>query len=162
VLADVAPLIRDNGVDGIRAFFEEGEKGFRTLEEAARSLSTHLDQPLMPDAKKLARSMIQDSAGLWRWRWDPATGRREFLHPPSENEALLAAATRVISPIVLVRAEFSHLLTDEGVNRFKELAPQLRIVTAKGVGHMFTADRNDDFAAELMTWLERTPERASA
>lgn len=162
MLADVAPLMRDDGVDGIRAFFAEGENGFLTLEDAARSLSTHLHQLLMPDASKLARSMILDSGGRWRWRWDPATGRREFLHPPSENDALLAAAARVRSPVVLVRAELSHLLTDEGVARFQALAPQLRVVNAKGVGHMFTADRNDAFAAELLTWLERTPERASA
>ena len=160
MLADVAPMMRDDGVDGIRAFFAEGEDGFATLEEAAASLARHLGQPLMPDAKKLARSMIKDSADRWRWRWDPATGRREFLHPPSENQALLEAAARVRSPLVLVRAELSHLLTDEGVDRFQALAPQLRVVDAKGVGHMFTADRNDAFAAELLTWLERTPERA--
>ena len=52
-----------------------------------------------------------------------------------------------------------HLLTDEGVNTFKHLTPQLEVVMAKGVGHMFTADRNDGFAAELLEWLERTPER---
>jgi len=51
------------------------------------------------------------------------------------------------------------LLTDEGVATFKRLAPQLEIVLAQGVGHMFTADRNDGFAAQLLDWLARTPER---
>ncbi len=162
MLADVAPLMRDDGVDGIRTFFAEGEAGFSSLDEAADSLARHLDQPRIADAAKLARSMQQDITGRWRWRWDPATGRREFLHPPSENEAVLAAAARVTAPIVLVRAEHSHLLTDEGVAKFKELAPQLQVVTAMGVGHMFTADRNDGFAAELLEWLARTPERKSA
>jgi pimeloyl-ACP methyl ester carboxylesterase len=157
MLADVAPMMRDDGVDGIRAFFAEGEAGFATLDEAADSLSRHLNQPCMDDSSRLARAMRRDDAGRWYWRWDPATGKREFLHPPSENEALLAAAARVKSPIVLVRAELSHLLTDEGVARFQQLAPQLEIVTAKGVGHMFTADRNDGFAAQLLECLERTP-----
>jgi pimeloyl-ACP methyl ester carboxylesterase len=157
MLADVAPMIRDNGVDGIRAFFAEGEAGFATLDEAADSLARHLNQPRMEDASRLARAMRKDEAGRWHWRWDPATGKREFLHPPSENEALLAAAARVKSPIVLVRAELSHLLTDEGVDRFQQLAPQLEVITAKGVGHMFTADRNDAFAAQLLECLERTP-----
>jgi pimeloyl-ACP methyl ester carboxylesterase len=157
MLADVAPMIRDNGVDCIRAFFAEGEAGFATLDEAADSLARHLNQPRMEDASRLARAMRKDEAGRWHWRWDPATGKREFLHPPSENEALLAAAARVKSPIVLVRAELSHLLTDEGVDRFQQLAPQLEVITAKGVGHMFTADRNDAFAAQLLECLERTP-----
>jgi len=159
MLADVAPEMRDEGVDGIRAFFAEGAAGFATLDQAADSLSRHLDQPRMADAGKLARSMRQDDAGRWHWRWDPATGRAEFLHPPSENASLLAAAAQIKSPLVLVRAELSHLLTDQGVATFKRLAPQLEVVTAPGVGHMFTADRNDGFAAQLLDWLARTPER---
>jgi len=162
MLADVAPLMRDDGVDGIRAFFAEGEAGFDTLDQAADSLARHLDHPRVRDATRLARSMRQDAAGRWHWRWDPATGRPEFLHPPSEGEALLAAAARMTSPIVLVRAELSHLLTDEGVDRFRQLTPQLQVVTAIGVGHMFTADRNDGFGAELLEWLAKTPERTGA
>jgi pimeloyl-ACP methyl ester carboxylesterase len=159
MLADVAPMMRDDGVDGIRAFFAEGAHGFSTLDAAADSLARHLDQPRMADASKLARSMRQDTAGRWQWRWDPATGKRDFLHPPSENEALLAAAARVTCPIILVRAELSHLLTDAGVAMFKQLAPQLEVVTAPGVGHMFTADRNDGFATQLLASLARIPER---
>ena len=157
MLADVAPMMRDDGVDGIREFFAEGEAGFSTLDEAAESLAHHLNQPRMDDSSRRARAMRQDDTGRWHWRWDPATGKREFLHPPSEDQALLAAATRVKSPIVLVRAELSHLLTDEGVARFQQLAPQLEVITAKGVGHMFTADRNDAFAAQLLECLKRTP-----
>jgi pimeloyl-ACP methyl ester carboxylesterase len=159
MLADVAPDMRDDGVDGIRAFFAEGATGFATLDSAADSLAHHLDQPRMADANKLARSMRKDETGRWQWRWDPETGRREFLHPPSENESLLAAAAQVTCPLVLVRAELSHLLTDAGVEKFKKLAPQLEVVTAPGVGHMFTADRNDGFAAQLIDRLARTPER---
>jgi pimeloyl-ACP methyl ester carboxylesterase len=159
MLADVAPMIRNDGIDGIRAFYAEGEAGFETLDQAASSLAGNLDQRPLADASGLARSMRQDAAGRWHWRWDPATGHAQFLHPPSEGEALLAAAARVTSPVVLVRAELSHLLTDEGVAKFQELAPQLQVVIAKGVGHMFTADRNDGFAADLLGWLEKTPER---
>ncbi len=162
MLADVAPLMRDHGIDGIRGFFAEGAAGFGSLDQAADSLAHHLDQPRIDDASRLARSMRQDAAGRWHWRWDPATGHADFLHPPSEGEAILAAAARVTSPIVLVRAELSHLLTDEGVARFQKLAPQMQVVTAMGVGHMFTADRNDGFAAELLDWLSKVPERIVA
>ena len=161
MLADVAPLMRDDGVDGIRTFFAESAAGFATLDDAAEVLARNLGQPRLREAARLTRSMRQDAAGRWHWRWDPATGRAEFLHPPSEGEAVLAAAARVTSPVVLVRAELSHLLTNEGVAEFQRLAPQLQVVTAKGVGHMFTADRNDAFAAELLGWLDRIPEGAT-
>ena len=160
MLADVAPLMRDDGVDGIRAFFDEGSAGFSSLEDAADSLARNLHQPRMADTSKLARSMrLDDDAGRWHWHWDPATGKREFLHPPSEGESILVAAARLQSPAVLVRAELSHLLTDEGVATFQRLAPQLEVMTAPGVGHMFTADRNDEFASQLLEVLARTPER---
>ena len=160
MLADVAPLMRDDGVVGIRQFFAESANGFATLDHAADTLARNLGQPRLGEPTRLSRSMRQDEAGRWHWRWDPATGRAEFLHPPSEGKAVLAAAARVTCPVVLVRAELSHLLTDAGVAAFRRLAPQLQVVTAMGVGHMFTADRNDAFAAELLGWLAQIPEGA--
>lgn len=161
MLADVAPLMIDEGIDGIRAFFAESTAGFATLDAAADTLARNLGQARIGDAGRLARSMRRDDDGRWHWRWDPATGRPEFLHPPSEAEALLAAAARVTSPVVLVRAELSHLITDAGVAAFQRLAPQLAVEMAPGVGHMFTADRNDAFAARLLHWLERIPEKTA-
>lgn len=162
VLADVAPLMLDYGVDGIRAFFAEGERGFDTLDQAADSLARNLGRPRIDDASRMARTMRQDASGRWHWPWDPKSGHPIFLHPPSEGEAILAAAARVTSPVVLVRAEHSHLLTDEGVARFQQLTPQLRVVTAPGAHHMFTADRNDTFASDLLEWLAQTPESVAA
>jgi pimeloyl-ACP methyl ester carboxylesterase len=161
MLADVAPLMREGGIDGIRGFYAEGAAGFDTLDQAADSLARHLDQPRVRDAARLARSMRRDAAGRWHWRWDPATGNPEFLYPPSEEVAIVAAAARVTSPVVMVRAELSHLVTDEGVERFHQLTPQLQVVTARGAGHMFTADRNDAFAADLLAWLAKVPERTA-
>lgn len=159
MLADVAPMIRDEGVSGIRAFFAEGVNGFSSLGEAADSLARHLQQPRISDPGKLARSMRRDDRGRWHWRWDPATGDPRFLHPPSEGESLLSAAARITSPVVMVRAEFSNVVTDEGVAEFRRLAPQLEVTLAPGVGHMFTANRNDGFAADLLARLDRVPER---
>lgn len=159
MLADVSPDMRDVGVDGIRNFFAEGESGFDTLDQAADSLASHLGQSRMADASKLEGSMRQDGAGRWHWRWDPATGKREFLLPLSENEAVISAAARVESPLIMVRAELSHLVTDQGVEKFRQLAPQLEVITAPGVGHMFTADRNDGFAAQLLDRLRQIPEK---
>ena len=162
MLADVAPLMRDDGVNAIRGFYAEGAAGFGTFGDAAESLSRHLGQPRMADPSRLARAMRRDGDGRWHWHWDPATGDPQFLHPPSEAEALLAAASRVRSPIVLVRAEHSNVLTDEGVERFRQLAPQLDVRIARGAHHMFTVDRNEGFAADLLDVLERTPERIAA
>lgn len=162
MLADVAPVMRDSGIDGIRAFFACSANGFASLDEAADALAQYLGQPRLPDPSRLGRAMRTDTNGRWHWHWDPATGKNQFLHPPSEGKAVLDAAARTRSPLILVRAEHSHLVTDEGVALFKRLAPQLEVSVAKGAAHMFTADRNDQFAADLLRQLAAYPARPPA
>lgn len=156
MLADVAPAMNDGGVDEIRGFFRASEAGFASLDEAADALHLHLGQPRLPDASGLAKAMRSDESGRLFWQWDPATTNPEFLHPPSEGEALIAAAAAVKSPVVLVRAELSSIINDDSVATFRRLTPQLEVVIAKGVGHMFTGDRNDAFADTLLHYLEQT------
>lgn len=155
MLADVAPAIEDEGVDGVRNFFRASEAGFASLEEAAQALHVHLGQPLLPDAAGLARAMRRGEDDRLHWHWDPRTTAPEFLHPPSEGQALLDAAARIGTPVVMVRAELSNLVTDRSVAIFRALTPQLEVVEAKGVGHMFTGDRNDAFAETLLVYLDR-------
>lgn len=154
MLADVAPAMRDEGVEGIRAFFRESEGGFASLDEAADALHRHLGQPRARDASGLAKAMRR-RGGRFFWHWDPRTAAPEFLHPPSEGEALLAAAAAIRCPVVLVKAELSSIVTEESVATFRQLTPHLEVVEAKGVGHMFTGDRNDAFAAMLLDRLAR-------
>ncbi len=152
MLADVAPLMNDTGVDNIRDFFKASANGFANVDEAADALAV-LGQPRLANAAGLAKAMRRDTSGRLFWKWDPKTTSPEFLHPMSEGHALLEAAARVKTPVVLVRAEHSNIVTDEGVARFRELAPQLEVIEAKGVGHMFTSDRNDAFAETLLAHL---------
>ncbi len=154
MLADVAPYTVDTGVDAIRAFFRASDAGFATLDEAADALHNYLGQPRMPRVSGLAKSMREQDGRLY-WHWDTRTTAPEFLNPPEEGEALIAAARRVKSPVVLVRAELSNIISDESVSRFQELTPQLEVEIARGVGHMFTGDRNDAFAERLLHHLAK-------
>lgn len=152
MLADVAPLIVDDGVDGIRDFFRSSDAGFATLDDAADALHRHLGQPRVANVSGLAKSMRKQDGRLF-WHWDPRTTAPEFLHPPSERASLFAAAGRVKSPVVLVKAQLSELVSDESVRHFKSLTPQLEVEIAEGVGHMFTGDQNDAFAVRLLRHL---------
>ncbi|WP_404477265.1 alpha/beta fold hydrolase [Novosphingobium sp. BL-52-GroH] len=154
MLADVSPYMHDGGVEAIRGFFRASEAGFASLGEAADALHHHLGRPRLADPSGLARSM-REAGGRLFWRWDPRTADPRFLHPPSEGEALIAAAHRVSSPVVLVRAELSDIVSAESVRKFRELTPSLEVEVAKGAGHMFTGDRNDAFADRLLHHLAR-------
>lgn len=152
VLADVAPLLNDKGIDHIRAFFRASDEGFASLDEAADALHRYLGQPRLEKVSGLAKSMREQDGRLF-WHWDPRTTAPEFLHPPSEGAALAAAARRVTTPVVLVKAGLSGILSDESVRHFQALTPQLKVEVAEGVGHMFTGDQNDAFAERLLRHL---------
>jgi pimeloyl-ACP methyl ester carboxylesterase len=155
MLADVAPLIDDGGVEKIREFFRASEAGFATVDEAADVLAAHFGRPRMADASGLAKTLRTGGDGRLYWHWDPRTVAPEFLNPPSEGETMEKAASLVTSPVVMVRAEHSDIVSDESVALFRRLTPQLEVIEAKGVGHMFTGDRNDAFAATLLDQLAR-------
>lgn len=154
MLADVAPQMRDDGVGNIRSFFRASDAGFATLEEAADALHHHLGQPRLSDVSGLAKSIRRDDDGRLYWHWDPRTTAPQFLHPPSEAEALMIAARDIRTPVVMVRGEMSEIVTADSVAAFRTLTPQLEIVEAKGMGHMFTGDRNDAFAQTLLGYLD--------
>ncbi len=153
MLADVAPLLRDEGIDDFREFFIASAAGFATVEAAADTLAEHLHLPRKSDVSGLVKTMRHGDDGRLYWQWDPLTVSPEFLHPPSEGLALEQAAARITDPVVLVRAELSTIVTDEGEALFRQLTPQLEVVLAKGVGHMVTGDRNDAFAETLLDYL---------
>jgi pimeloyl-ACP methyl ester carboxylesterase len=155
MVADVAPLLRDAGVDEMRNFFAASVGGFATIEEAADALAEHLHLKRRNDVTGLAKTMRRGDDGRLYWQWDPLTVSTAFLNPPSEGLALENAAARIKDPVVLVRAELSTIVTDESEALFQQLTPQLEVVLARGVGHMVTGDRNDAFAETLLDYLFR-------
>lgn len=155
MVADVAPLLRDAGVDDFRDFFIASAAGFASVDDAADVLAEHLGLPRRSDASGLEKTMRRGDGGRLYWQWDPLTVSPEFLNPPSEGLALERAAAIITDPVVLVRAELSTIVTDEGEALFRKLTPQLEVVLAKGVGHMVTGDRNDAFAETLLDHLAR-------
>lgn len=155
MLADVAPLLRDEGVDAVRSFFAASLPGFASVEAAAETLARELGLQRREDFAALEKSMRRGEDGRLYWQWDPRTVSPEFLNPPSEGLALERAAKRITAPVVLVRAEFSTIVTDESVALFRRLTPQIEVIVARGVGHMYTGDRNDAFAATLLDRLSR-------
>jgi pimeloyl-ACP methyl ester carboxylesterase len=155
MLADVAPIIADAGVEPLRAFFQHSLPGFASVDDAADALSDFLGKPRLANVAGLAKAMRKDSTGRLYWNWDPKMVAPEFINPLSESEAIEAAAARIECPVVLVRAEHSEIVSEDSVRRFIELKPNLIVLEAKGVGHMFTGDQNDAFADSLLEYLGR-------
>lgn len=152
MLADVSPRTQTDGVDAIRQFLRSSLSGFAHVDEAADALAVYLGQPRIANAAGLRKAMREKGGRLF-WHWDPRTAALEFISPPSEQAAMEQAAQTFHRPLVLVRAEHASLVTDEGVEAFRVLAPQLIVERASGTHHMFTGDQNDIFAARLLHHL---------
>src|SRR3546814_10884103 len=75
-------------------------------------------------ASGLTKAMRRGDDGRFYWHWDPRTVSPEFLNPPSESQTIEAAAARITTPVVMVRAEYSDIVSDESVALFRKLTPQ--------------------------------------
>src|SRR3546814_4945708 len=60
MLADVAPIIANDGVDRFRAFFWASAEGFESVDHAAEALTIHLDQPRLDDASGLTKARSEE------------------------------------------------------------------------------------------------------
>lgn len=151
-LADVAPRIEHRGVERIRGFFRASAAGFADVAEAAATLDTHLGHPGTSDPARLGKVLRREGDRLF-WQWDPRTVAPEFLNPPSEDALMEAMARTITVPVVMVRGTLSDLVTEDEAAYFREITPHVEILEAQGVGHMFTGDHNDVFAAALLDHL---------
>ena len=97
----------------------------------------------------------RDNGRLY-WHWDPKfITNRGFAEPPLRLQQLSAAADRVRIPTLLVRAENSDVVTDEGVEDLRRRVRGVEVFDVGGAGHMVAGDRNDAFNQGVLDFLAR-------
>lgn len=159
VLIDVTPRLDPAGVDRVQGFMRShAGEGFASIEAAAAAIAAYL--PHRPQPRSLAglrKNLRHGPDGRWRWHWDP-----RFLDGPrpvatddaAVQRALLAAASRLRVPTLLVRGAQSELVHQEHVDEFLALAPHATFVDIAGARHMVAGDRNDVFGDAIATFME--------
>ena len=160
VLVDVTPRMDPGGVKAVIGFMaERAEEGFATIEEAADAIAAYLPHRQRPSSLAgLRKNLRQGEDGRWRWHWDPRfiTGPRSVNADEQATErVLLAAASRLAIPTLLVRGRSSELVTEEHAREFMALAPQAEYVDIAGARHMVAGDRNDVFTDAIIAFLRR-------
>jgi non-heme chloroperoxidase len=156
VLVDIAPGIEAAGAAKIQAFMSQRPEGFESLEEVADVISSY--QPHRPRPRNLdglAKNVRIGGDGRYYWHWDPAyrAARRDL---EKRRIRLEECARNLRLPTLLVRGEFSDVLTEEGARRFLSLCPHAEYVNVSGAAHMVAGDRNDTFARSVIGFLQRT------
>jgi pimeloyl-ACP methyl ester carboxylesterase len=158
VLVDVTPRMDPSGVDKIQSFMRaRAAEGFGSIDEAAEAVAAYLPhRPRPATTEGLRKNLRLSPDGRWRWHWDP-----RFLDGPrpvgtdaaAVQGHLLAAATRLAIPTLLVRGGSSELVRAEDAQEFLALAPHARFADVAEARHMVAGDRNDAFVAAVLDFL---------
>jgi pimeloyl-ACP methyl ester carboxylesterase len=108
--------------------------------------------------------VLRKDGDRWRWHWDPrflAGLRRSLFEAPGGVEAhieemhhrMLAAASQLRIPTLLVRGRMSDVVSEAGALEFLGAVPHARYVDVSGAGHMVAGDQNDVFTDAIVAFL---------
>ncbi len=160
VLVDITPRVDQSGVAKVLGFMRaNAAQGFASIAEAAQAVADYLPQrPRPKNDEGLKKNLRLSPDGRWRWHWDP-----RFLDGPraagTNRQALetdlVEAARRIHIPAMLVRGASSELVKEAHAKEFLELVPHADYVDVSGARHMVAGDRNDHFAAAVLSFVER-------
>ena len=160
VLVDVTPRVEQEGVDRIRGFMAQNlEEGFGSLQEAADAIAAFL--PHRPPPKNLDglnKNLRLGPDKRYRWHWDPRfiSERRQRSFTQEYTERLLAAASRLTIPTLLVRGGRSEVVSNERAAEFMSLVPHAHYADIAEAGHMVAGDQNDAFSSAVIEFLDAT------
>jgi non-heme chloroperoxidase len=156
VVVDIVPRIERSGALRIVSFMNGNPDGFASIEQAADAIANYLpERPRPPDLSGLEKNLRRTDDGRYRWHWDP-----KFLEDPhgrmQERESLFGAAENLAIPTLLIRGQFSDIVSMAGVEEFLGTVPHAEFVDIAGASHMVAGDSNDVFSQAVCDFLSRT------
>ena len=155
VLVDIAPRMEVAGVERIYAFMRARPEGFETLKDAADAISAYLPHRTRQASEEgLRRTLKQNAAGRWTWRWDNRLLDRSAEAFEDDVRRFYDAARRLTLPTLVVRGRMSDVLSEEGVQELLELVPHAQYADVSDAGHMIAGDHNDAFTHVVLTFLQ--------
>ena len=160
VLVDITPRVDVTGVNKILGFMRaHAKEGFASIAEAAQAVAEYLPHRPRPKSNEgLKKNLRRAPDGRWYWHWDP-----RFLDGPRgaaanrrrHGAALQEAARKIAIPTLLIRGASSELVKESHVREFLALVPHAEYVDVADARHMVAGDRNDRFAAAVLSFIGR-------
>lgn len=160
VLVDVTPTVQSSGVEKIRQFMgARAEDGFASIDAAADAIAAYLPHRPRPGSLAgLAKNLRLNADGRYRWHWDPALlNFSDTLLTPAIGKRLMAAASRLRLPVLLVRGGASELVSPADAEQFLAMVPGARYADIAAAGHMVAGDVNDSFGDAVVDFLQGLP-----
>jgi len=135
--------------------------GFATVKEAAANIDAIRGFSSGRDPEDLLAYMRRGSDDRLYWRWDPRFIDDRFLQDGDENGILVVAASSLAVPTLLLRAEYSTVVSRDQVVKFRTVVPQLITTEILGAGHMVAGDVNDAYASAILAFLASLPKKSA-
>ena len=129
---------------------------FDSLEEAVDWARNDYLWPKDPGLRDdLAGRLRRRDDGKWTWKADPGVFNpsrpRRWVQDP---EVIWQRFGQIECPVLEVRGTESDLITDETLERMREVNPQCQTVDIAGAGHNVIVDKPNDFLEAVETFLE--------
>lgn len=99
----------------------------------------------------------QRDDGQYEWRGDVRALAAASL--PDLEDRLSQAATQLATSVTLIRGSLNETVSADVTQRLCDLIPGAEIAEIEGAGHYAASDREDDFNAILLDFLERRAPR---
>lgn len=114
-------------------------------------------EPRPAMTERLMAAYRQREDGRYEWRGDPRA-----LSPASLldiADRMTAAVTGIGVPVSLIRGSLNESVSSEKIRSLQEMIKGSEIAEIEGAGHYASSDREDDFNAILLDFLERQAPR---
>jgi pimeloyl-ACP methyl ester carboxylesterase len=139
IINDIGPEISDAGIDRIKSYVGKDVR-FASWDEAAERLSANNSgvpaKWTHGDWVKMAKRTCREDNGQIRFDYDMAIAQpfnTGGATPQVDMWPLFMALAQ--KPLLVVRGEFSDLLSAEAIEKMKHAAPNMRTAVVEGVGH---------------------------
>jgi flavin reductase (DIM6/NTAB) family NADH-FMN oxidoreductase RutF/alpha-beta hydrolase superfamily lysophospholipase len=117
----------------------------------------HPEEPRPVVTEPLLAAYERGEDGGFRWRGDPrALGPGSLLE---QEQRLEAAVSRIVTPVTLIRGSLNDSISADMIRRLQGMIQGAEAQEIEGAGHYTVTDREDEFNAILLDFLERRAPR---
>jgi len=156
VLVDITPRWETAGVERILAFMQAYPDGFSDYDEAAEKIAAYQPQRRERKTKEQLQPLLREgSDGRLRWHWDPALLAGVVSDSERYQPRLLAAASRIEVPVLLLSGARSDVVSHETIRDFLQRVPHAEHVELAQATHMVAGDANDTFTREVIRFVHQ-------
>jgi flavin reductase (DIM6/NTAB) family NADH-FMN oxidoreductase RutF/pimeloyl-ACP methyl ester carboxylesterase len=116
-------------------------------------VAAHPGEPAPVGTGHLLKAFARHEDGRLKWRGDPRA--LEYADLTVQQDRLGTAASRIVTPVMLIRGSLNDTISNETLRRLQSLIPGAEVAEIEGAGHFLAADREDAFNSILLDFLER-------